>query len=142
MLGASCQWDLQEVKKLHGVGDAVPGAAFMCQLASSDQKRPLDFLTNIHSSQEKFFVGWPSLLLCGASLNYDGPLSQICPCIDRQETTNTARRTGTSVAHNFSRRMCAVHACRITSFLVPFGVGNNLDRDPLCHLRLLSLAEG
>ena len=60
-------WDFQEVHAVDGVND------IHCQLAGSNQRRPLGLYTNLCSLQSRMYRGWPSLFPLGSHLHYDGP---------------------------------------------------------------------
>ena len=54
--------------------DVKRSAGYLCQLAGSEQRRPLGFLTDSRSLLLELYLGWPSLFSCGAQFCYDGPL--------------------------------------------------------------------
>ena len=79
--GPSSLWDFLEVRAVDGVNDIQRGAAYHCQFAGSNQRRPLGLYTNLSSLQSSMHRGWPSLFHLGSDLHYDGPLPPSCPCL-------------------------------------------------------------
>ena len=45
--GPSSLWCMQELRDLKGLHDVSRDAAFLCQLAGTDQKRPLGVFSNL-----------------------------------------------------------------------------------------------
>ena len=78
--GQASIWDLQEVRAIDSINDIQRGAAFHCQLAGSNQRRPLDLYTNLDSLLSRMHRGWPLLSLQHTKLQYSGPLPPSCPC--------------------------------------------------------------
>ena len=58
--GPASIWDLQEVRALDGVTEIQRGPEFHCQLASSNQHRPLGPYTNLASLLSRMHRDWPS----------------------------------------------------------------------------------
>ena len=73
--GPASPWDMEELRSLEGVNEAVRGAAFLCRFAAADQKHPVGIMTNLHSLQEDLYLGWPDLSITGDQLAYNGPLT-------------------------------------------------------------------
>ena len=95
--GPASPWDMEELRSLEGVNDAVRGAAFLCRFAAADQKHPVGIVTNLHSLQKDLYLGWPDLRITGDQLAYHGPLPRDCPCSVVHLPT-----TGCSSAFNLS----------------------------------------
>ena len=55
------------------------GSAFFCQLASTDQRRPVGILTNLPTLQSRLFPQWPILERRGDELICKGPTARIVP---------------------------------------------------------------
>ena len=79
--GPSSLWDSLDVRAVDGVNDIQRGAAYHCQLAGSNQRRPLGLYTNLSPLQSRMHRGWPSLFHLGSDLHNDGPLPPSCPCL-------------------------------------------------------------
>ena len=78
--GPASPWDMEELRSLDSVNDAVRGAAFLSRFAAADQKHPVGIVTNLHSLHKDLYLGWPDLRITGDHLAYHGPLPRDCPC--------------------------------------------------------------
>ena len=79
--GPASPWSSREFQDLEGACDVRRGSAFLCQLASTDQRRPVGILTNLPTLQNRLSLQWPILERCGDELFYQGPLPESCPCV-------------------------------------------------------------
>ena len=70
--GPASPWSSREFQEPESVCDVRRGSAFLCQLASTDQRRPLQSRLSLH---------WPMLERCGDELIYRSPLPESCPCV-------------------------------------------------------------
>ena len=59
--GPASPWSSREFQGLEGACDVRRGSAFLCQLASTDQRRPVGILTNLPRLQSRLYLQWPSL---------------------------------------------------------------------------------
>ena len=71
----------REFRELVYACDVKRGSAFLCQLPSTDQRRPVGILTNLPTLQSRLSLHWPILARCGDELFYQGPLPESCPCV-------------------------------------------------------------
>ena len=78
-------WSARDVRDIECTCGVRRGSAFLCQLAGTDQKRPVGILTNLPQVKSKHFYHWPSLVRCGDELLYNGPLPGSCPCVPQHE---------------------------------------------------------
>ena len=65
----------REFQELECACDVRRGSAFLCQLASTDQRRPVGILANLPT------LHWLILERCGDELFYQSPLPESCPCV-------------------------------------------------------------
>ena len=79
--GPSSIWALEGFRLLQDVGEARRGAAFFCQIAGAEHRRPTGVLTNVKGMERFLNVGWPSHKIQEDKLQYLGPLSRSCPCV-------------------------------------------------------------
>ena len=79
--GPASPWSSREFQDLEGSSDVRRGSAFLCQLASTDQRRPVGILTNLPTLQNRLSLHWPILERSGDELFYQGPLPESCPCV-------------------------------------------------------------
>ena len=78
--GPASPWSAQEVLGIVRTCDVRRGSAFLCQLAGTDQRRPVGIITNLPKVKGNLFLHWPSLVRCGDDLIYNGLLPGSCPC--------------------------------------------------------------
>ena len=76
--GPASPWDLEDLRNLEEVNEAVRGAAFLCRFASADHKHPVGFLTNFPSLRGDLYLCWPQFFSTGDQLAYNGPLPRDC----------------------------------------------------------------
>ena len=79
--GPASPWSAQEVRDIERTCDVRRGSAFLCQLADTDQRRPVGILTNLPQVKSQLFLRWPILVRCGDELLHNGPLPDSCPCV-------------------------------------------------------------
>ena len=56
------------------------GAAFLCQIASTESHRPVGLFINLAWVKSQMLPGWPRLHKVDRQLFYDGPLRARCSC--------------------------------------------------------------
>ena len=83
--GPASPWSSREVLDVVRTCDVRRGSAFLCQLAGTDQRRPVGIITNLPEVKGKLFLHWPSLVRCGDELIYNGPLPGSCPCVPQHK---------------------------------------------------------
>ena len=59
--GPASPWSSREFQDLEGACDVRRGSAFLCQLASTDQRRPVGILTNLPTLQSRLSLHWAHL---------------------------------------------------------------------------------
>ena len=79
--GPASPWSAREVLELERACDVRRGAAFLCQLAGTDQRRPVGVLSNLPLVMRGLYLHWPFLVASGEQLVYHGPLPKFCPCV-------------------------------------------------------------
>ena len=63
--GEISMWIWQEFQLLEGTGEARRGPGFLCELASSDNHRPMETFTNFSSILDALHLGWPLIVPMG-----------------------------------------------------------------------------
>ena len=101
--GPATIWDNMHLRELDGACEVQRGAAFLCQIASTEYRRPLGLLSNLAWVKAQMVPGWPRLYKSDQYLLYDGPLPDRCQCAVRhapmrgtwdQESFNSSHSTG------------------------------------------------
>ena len=79
--GPASPWSSREFQELESACDVRRGSAFLYQLASTDQRRPVGILTNLPTLQSRLSFQWPQLERHSDELIYRGPLPESCSCV-------------------------------------------------------------
>ena len=79
--GPASPWSSREFQELESACDVRRGSAFLCQLASTDQRRPVGIITNLPTLQSQLSLQWPQLERHSDELVYRGPLPESCSCV-------------------------------------------------------------
>ena len=79
--GPASPWSSREFQELESACDVRRGSAFLCQLASTDQRRPVGIITNLPTLQSQLSLQWPQLERHSDELVYKGPLPGSCSCV-------------------------------------------------------------
>ena len=111
-IGPATIWNNTHLRKLDGACDVQRAAAFLCQIAGTEHRRPVGLFSNLAWIKAQMVPGWPRLYRADQYLLYDGPLPDFCQCAVRhapfmgawdQESFNSSHSTGFG-------RACSQHA--------------------------------
>ena len=78
--GPTSIWSSSHLRKLDGISDVQRGAAFLCQFAGTESRRPVGLFTNIKAVKAQMVNGWPRLYRVNKYFMYDGPVNDKCSC--------------------------------------------------------------
>ena len=120
---------------MQDVGEAQRGAAFSCQIAGAEHRRPMGVLTNVKGMEKFLNIGWPRHKLIKDELEYLGPLSQSFPCVaDYPLREVEVERDSNSSTVPF---LTCLFWKRLFSALIPVS-GNVALRDGTCSITTCS----
>ena len=94
--GPASPWSSREFQELECACDVRRGSAFLCQLASTDQRRPVGILKNLPTLQGRLSLHWPILERCGDELIYVRPtprIMSVCSTTCSVQVERTQRST-------------------------------------------------
>ena len=77
--GPASPWSSREFQDLERACDVRRGSAFLCQLASTDQRRPVGILTNLPTLQSRLSLHWPILEKMRRRIILPRPTPRIMP---------------------------------------------------------------
>ena len=101
--GPATIWSNTHLRKLDGACEVQRGAAFLCQIAGTEYRRPVGLFSNLAWVKAQIVPGWPRHYKADQYLLYDGPLPDCCQCAVRhapmkgtwdQESFNSSHSTG------------------------------------------------
>ena len=78
--GPTTIWSNSHLRRLDGVSDVRRGAAYLCQFAGTESRRPVGLFTNLAGVKAQMVHGWPRLYKVDNHYLYDGPLNDHCSC--------------------------------------------------------------
>ena len=78
--GPTTIWSSSHLRRLDGVSDVRRGAAYLCQFAGTESRRPVGLFTNLAGVKAQMVHGWPRLYKVDNHYLYDGPLNDHCSC--------------------------------------------------------------
>ena len=78
--GPTTIWSNSHLRRLDGVSDVRRGAAYLCQFAGTESRRPVGLFTNLARVKAQMVHGWPRLYKVDNHYLYDGPLNDHCSC--------------------------------------------------------------
>ena len=149
--GPTSIWSSSHLRRLDGVSDVQRGAAFLCQFAGTESRRPVGLFTNLTGVKAQMVHGWPRLYRVDKYFLYDGPLNDKCSCTKPHTPmrgVNSHEEFHSSASAGFGKRFWSLstHASLVVEEHVPLRAGgtsstsSSLSPSHLSSAPLFSLA--
>ena len=123
-------WSNTQLRKRDGVSDVQRGAAFPCQIAGAEPRRPVGLFTNLVWVKSQMALGWPRLYKLDKQFYHDGPLPASCSCTKLHvplRGTDAHEEFGSSISAGFGKQfwsLCSASVLAVEEH-VPLWAGGN-----------------